>query len=156
LQRGDVLASDTPHEVEHCLEVQLPFLQCVLRDFALLPLVIGSTSAEHVAAVLRDVWGGSETLVLASSDLSHYLSYDSAKEVDAVTASAIVSRHADISHHQACGASGINGLLVVAQQLGLDVTEIARLNSGDTSGDVRRVVGYGAFAIHESRQRTTQ
>jgi MEMO1 family protein len=151
LRRGDVLASDTPHELEHCLEVQLPFLQTVLDDFTLLPLVVGSTTPAHVASVLSDVWGGPETLVLTSSDLSHYLPYDSAREIDAATAAAIVKRHTDITNQQACGAAGINGLLSIAQQLGLEVTEIARQNSGDTSGDVRRVVGYGAFAIHESR-----
>jgi MEMO1 family protein len=156
LQRGDVIASDAPHELEHCLEVQLPFLQTLLHDFSLLPLVVGSTSVPHVAAVLQDVWGDAETLVVASSDLSHYLPYGPAKEVDAVTASAIVNRHTDITHQQACGAAGVNGLLAIAQRLGLDVTEIARLNSGDTSGDVRRVVGYGAFAIHEPRKRTPQ
>ena len=156
LQRGDVLASDTPHEMEHCLEVQLPFLQMTLRNFTLLPLVVGSTNPEHVASILTDVWGDSETLVLASSDLSHYLPYESARQVDAVTATAIVNRHTDITHQQACGAAGINGLLLMARRLGLTVTEIARLNSGDTSGDVKRVVGYGAFAIHASRQRTPQ
>jgi AmmeMemoRadiSam system protein B len=156
LQRGDVLASDAPHELEHCLEVQLPFLQTVLGDFTLLPLVVGSTNVEHVAAVLEEVWGGAETLVLASSDLSHYLPYDSARQLDATTATAIVNRHIDISHQQACGASGINGLLAVARRFGLAVTEIARLNSGDTSGEVRRVVGYGAFAIHESGSHTPQ
>jgi AmmeMemoRadiSam system protein B len=151
LRRGDVLASDTPHAMEHCIEVQLPFLQTVLSDFTVLPLVIGSTSANQVASILIDVWGGPETLVLASSDLSHYLPYDSACETDAATATAIVNRHTDITHQQACGAEGINGLLSIARQLGLKVTEIARQNSGDTAGDVRRVVGYGAFAIHESR-----
>jgi AmmeMemoRadiSam system protein B len=156
LQRGDVLASDAPHEMEHCLEVQLPFLQTVLHEFTLLPLVIGSARTPQVAALLEDVWGGAETLVLASSDLSHYLPYDSARQFDAVTATAIVNRHTDLTHEQACGAAAINGLLAVARKLGLDVTEIVRLNSGDTAGDVRRVVGYGAFAIHEPRNRTSQ
>jgi AmmeMemoRadiSam system protein B len=155
LRRGDVLASDAAHAMEHCLEVQLPFLQTVLNDFTLLPLVIGSTTPAQVAGVLADVWGGPETLVLASSDLSHYHSYDYANEMDAATAADIVNRHTDITHEQACGASGINGLLSIAQQLGLQVAEIARQNSGDTAGDSRRVVGYGAFAIHESRQHAS-
>jgi MEMO1 family protein len=153
MRRGDVLASDTAHELEHCLEVQLPFLQTVLDQFTLLPLVIGSTNTEHVASVLGEVWGGAETLIVASSDLSHYLSYDNAQALDAETANAIVNRHTDLSHEQACGAGGINGLLRVAQNLDLTVAEIARQNSGDTSGEVRRVVGYGAFAIHETGRR---
>jgi AmmeMemoRadiSam system protein B len=156
LQRGDVLASDTLHALEHCLEVQLPFLQTVLDEFTVLPLVVGSTTAKQVASILSAVWGGAETLILASSDLSHYLSYDAACEVDAITATAIVGRHTDITPQQACGAAGINGLLSVAQQLQLEVTEIARQNSGDTAGDVHRVVGYGAFAIHESQPRETR
>ena len=152
LRRGDVLVSDTPHALEHCIEVQLPFLQTMLSDFTVLPVVIGASTAKQVASILTEVWGGPETLVIASSDLSHYLPYDSACETDAVTATAIVNRHTDLTHQQACGAEGINGLLSITHQLGLSVTEIARQNSGDTAGDVRRVVGYGAFAIHGSRQ----
>ena len=156
VKRGDVLASDTPHAMEHCLEVQLPFLQAMLRDFSLLPLIVGSTTAEHVAAVLSEVWGDEETVILASSDLSHYLTYESAQRLDKVTAAAIGNRQTDLTQQQACGAAAINGLLLVAKERGLEVTEIARLNSGDTSGDVERVVGYGAFALHEPRRRTAQ
>ena len=149
LKRGDVLAADAPHELEHSLEVQLPFLQSVLDDFALLPLVVGSATPEYVASVLRDVWGGPETLILASSDLSHYLSYKTAQATDAATAKAIVNRDTHISHEQACGAIGINGLMLVARELELAVAEIARQNSGDTAGDKHRVVGYGAYALYE-------
>lgn len=151
LARGDVIASDAPHEMEHCVEVQLPFLQTVLSNFSVLPLVVGLASTEQVAAVLDDVWGGAETLLLASSDLSHYLPYRSAQNIDAVTARAIVARRTDITHEQACGASAINGLLELARRKNLRVAEIARNNSGDTAGDTRRVVGYGAFALDEVR-----
>jgi len=151
LARGDVIASDVPHETEHCLEVQLPFLQTVLDDFALLPLIVGSATPTYVASVLADVWTGPDTLVLASSDLSHYLPYESAQTIDSGTARAIVARSTDITHDQACGATGVNGLLQLARQRNLQVTEIARNNSGDTCGDTTRVVGYGAFAIHELR-----
>ena len=154
-RRGDVMASDAPHELEHCLEVQLPFLQTVLNDFTLVPLVVGSTTAEHVASVLRDVWGDSETLIVASSDLSHYLTYEVAREFDEQTATAIRSGRATLSHSQACGAYALNGLLRVANDLGLNVSEICRLNSGDTAGDMRRVVGYGAFALHESQRHAS-
>ena len=152
LARGDVAATDEPHELEHCLEVQLPFLQTVLQDFTVLPLVVGSATPMYVASVLEDVWNSSETLVLASSDLSHYLPYESAQAIDSHTARAIVARRTDITHEQACGATGVNGLLHLAQQRNLQVTEIARNNSGDTSGDTARVVGYGAFVIHEARR----
>jgi MEMO1 family protein len=146
--RGDVLVSDAPHAQEHCIEVQLPFLQTVLDEFTLIPLLAGIASPPYVASVLADVWGGPETLVLASSDLSHYHSYDSARQLDAETAAAIVARQPGLSGDQACGAVAINGLLTRARDLDLAVDEIARLNSGDTSGDRSRVVGYGAFAVH--------
>jgi AmmeMemoRadiSam system protein B len=149
LAAGTVVASDLPHASEHCLEVQLPFLQTLLGEFTILPLVAGVASAEDVAGALADVWGGAETLVLVSSDLSHYRSYASARAFDADTAAAIVERHPSLSPEQACGAVAINGLLALARERTLAVREIARLNSGDTAGDRTRVVGYGAFAIHE-------
>lgn len=148
--RGDVLVSDRPHQLEHCIEVQLPFLQVVLDEFTLIPLLAGMASPEYVASVLTDVWGGPETLVLASSDLSHYHPYGSAQQLDARTAAAIIARETHLSGEQACGAVAINGLMARARQLGLAVDEIARLNSGDTSGDRSRVVGYGAFAVHDA------
>ncbi|HXQ31097.1 MAG TPA: AmmeMemoRadiSam system protein B [Steroidobacteraceae bacterium] len=148
--RGDVLVSDAPHELEHCIEVQLPFLQTVLDEFTLIPLLAGVASPQYVASVLTDVWGGPETLVLASSDLSHYHPYGSAQQLDAQTAAAIVARHSRLSGEQACGAVAINGLMARARELGLAVDEIAHLNSGDTSGDRARVVGYGAFALHDA------
>jgi hypothetical protein len=147
---GDVLVSDVPHAAEHSLEVQLPFLQTILDEFTILPLVTGVASPEDVAAVLADVWGGDETLVLASSDLSHYHSYQSARGMDARTAAAIVDRRPSLSGHQACGAVGVNGLLTLARDMNLSVDEIAYLNSGDTAGDRSRVVGYGAFAVYGS------
>jgi hypothetical protein len=144
----DVLVSDVPHAAEHCLEVQLPFLQSILGDFSILPLVAGVASPEDVAAVLADVWGDDETLILASSDLSHYHSYQAARGRDARTAAAIVDRQPSLSPEQACGAVAINGLLTLAREMNLAVDQIACLNSGDTAGDRTRVVGYGAFAVH--------
>ncbi len=149
LQRGDVLESDTPHAQEHCLEVQLPFLQLLFDDFTLLPLVLGSVAPEHVAAVLAHTWGDTATLVLVSSDLSHYHTYTQAQQIDAATSAAILRRETTLGGEQACGAVGINGLLHLAGQRQLAVSEIARCNSGDTAGDRSRVVGYGAFAVHE-------
>jgi AmmeMemoRadiSam system protein B len=150
LQRGDVVEADAPHAQEHCLEVQLPFLQMLFDDFTLLPVVLGSIAPEHVAAALAQVWGDSATLVLVSSDLSHYHSYQEARQIDAVTSAAILRRETTLAGEQACGAVGINGLLYLAGQRQLAIAEIARCNSGDTAGDRSRVVGYGAFAIHES------
>jgi len=149
LQRDDVVEADAPHAQEHCLEVQLPFLQTLFDDFTLLPLVLGSVAPEHVAAALAQVWGDAATLVLVSSDLSHYLPYEQARQVDAATSTSILRREATLVGEQACGSVGINGLLYLAGQRGLSLSEIARCNSGDTAGDRSRVVGYGAFAVHE-------
>lgn len=150
LAGGDVVSANAPHAQEHCLEVQLPFLQVILDDFTLLPLVVGSAAPHHVAAVLASVWGGEETLVLISSDLSHYHPYEVARRIDRDTSDSILRRATDLSGEQACGAACINGLLQLARERQLNVTEIARQNSGDTAGDRDRVVGYGAFAIHEA------
>jgi AmmeMemoRadiSam system protein B len=149
LQSGAVIESDTPHAQEHSLEVQLPFLQLLFDDFTLLPLVLGSVAPEHVAAALANVWGDSTTLVLVSSDLSHYHAYTQAQQIDAATSAAILRRDTMLAGEQACGAVGINGLLYLAGQRQLPIAEIARCNSGDTAGDRSRVVGYGAFAVHE-------
>jgi len=148
LARDDVIAADAPHALEHCLEVQLPFLQALLDDFTLLPLVVGAARPEHVAAVLEAAWGGEETLVLISSDLSHYHPYQKAQGIDRQTSESILRHATTLSGEQACGAACINGLLHMAKPRGLAVTEMMRINSGDTAGDRGRVVGYGAFAIH--------
>lgn len=145
-----VIESDHPHRLEHSLEVQLPFLQLALGDFTLVPIVVGSASAQQVAAILDAVWGDTDTLVLASSDLSHYHSYRAAQNIDAQTSSAILNRQGNLTGEQACGAVAINGLLHCARERDLKITELARCNSGDTAGDKDRVVGYGAYALYEA------
>jgi hypothetical protein len=149
LQLGDVIEADAPHAQEHCLEVQLPFLQMLFDHFTLLPLVIGAAAPEQVAATLAHAWGDASTLVLVSSDLSHYHTYEQARHIDAATTASILKREPTLAGEQACGAVGINGLLYLAGKRELPVSEIARCNSGDTAGDRSRVVGYGAFAVHE-------
>jgi len=140
--------SDEAHAQEHCLEVQIPFLREVLGDFALVPIVVGACSPDPVADVLDALWGGDETLVVVSSDLSHFLPYDDARNVDQDTARAITECRNTLTGHEACGAHAINGLLRVAQRKNLHVDLIEMCNSGDTAGDRSRVVGYGAFALH--------
>ena len=146
-----VVTSDDAHAQEHSLEVQLPFLQMVLGEFALLPLAVGDASAEAVAEVLERVWGGDETLIVVSSDLSHYLTYDAACLTDSRAARQILDLYATLNHHQACGATPINGLLLAARRHKLQGRLLDLRNSGDTAGDKARVVGYGAFAFIESR-----
>jgi MEMO1 family protein len=145
-----VMESDHPHRLEHSLEVQLPFLQLAFSDFALVPIVVGNASAQQVAAMLDAVWSDTDTLVLASSDLSHYHSYRTAQSIDAQTSSAISNRQTNLTGKQACGAVAINGLLHCARERDLQVIELARCNSGDTAGDKDRVVGYGAYALFEA------
>lgn len=144
-----VVESDAAHGSEHSLEVQLPFLQQVLEHFTLAPFAVGQCSAEAVAEVLERLWGGDETLIVVSTDLSHFLPYEAAREMDGTTCERILHLSAPLHPEQACGAYPLNGLLLAARQHGL-VPRLMRLcNSGDTAGDRRRVVGYGAFAFYE-------
>ena len=144
-----VTVSAQAHALEHSLEVHVPFLQAVLERFTLVPLAVGEASAQEVAEVLDALWGGAETLIVVSSDLSHYLSYGDAQAVDRATAKAILGLAADISHEQACGATPVTGLNRTARRRGLRPELIDLRNSGDTAGDKSRVVGYGAFAFYE-------
>jgi AmmeMemoRadiSam system protein B len=144
-----VTVSEQAHALEHSLEVHVPFLQTVLERFALVPLAVGQASAQEVAEVLDALWGGPETLIVVSSDLSHYLSYGDAQAVDRATAKAILGFATDLSHEQACGATPVTGLTQVARRRGLQPELIDLRNSGDTAGDKNRVVGYGSFAFYE-------
>ena len=141
---------ETAHAQEHSLEVHLPFLQEVLGEFKLVPLVVGEATPEEVGAVLEALWGGPETLIVISSDLSHYHDYQTAKRLDAATSQAIEAlRYEDIGYEDACGRNPVNGLLWVAQRKGLQCRTIDLRNSGDTAGPRDQVVGYGAYVISE-------
>ncbi|MCP5367904.1 MAG: AmmeMemoRadiSam system protein B [Hyphomicrobiales bacterium] len=143
---------DPTHAQEHSLEVHLPFLQTVLDDFALVPLVVGQAGAEEVAQVLDRLWGGPETLIVVSSDLSHYLDYDTARRLDGETCRAIETLDpAALGRDQACGRIPVGGLLTLARRKGMQVSTVDLRNSGDTAGDKARVVGYGAWVFVEPR-----
>ena len=145
-----VTVFDDTHVYEHSLEVHLPFLQSVLGDFKLVPIVVGNTRPERVADVLDALWGGRETLIVVSSDLSHYLSYDNARMLDGHTCQAIEDLEIrGIDHESACGATPIGGLLIAAKRRGLKVTTLDLRNSGDTAGDRSHVVGYGSWEFTE-------
>ena len=139
--------SDEAHAHEHSLEVHLPFLQTVLEDFQIVPIVVGICPAHEVESVLGALWGGDETLIVVSSDLSHFHSYESAREIDATTTARIEAREATLHGDDACGAYAVNGLLLAATSHGLKVRTLDTRNSGDTAGDKSRVVGYGAYAV---------
>ena len=141
--------SDTAHAQEHALEVQLPFLQTLLTDFELLPLLVGQASTEDVARVLETLWGGPETLILISSDFSHYLDYSSARQQDQQTVERILHTQPLSNHNQACGATAINALLQLAPRYALEARLLDLRNSGDTAGERSQVVGYAAISFSE-------
>jgi AmmeMemoRadiSam system protein B len=148
LEAHGVPVSPAAHAREHSLEVHLPFLQAVLDEFTLVPLVVGDVAPDEVGAVLDLLWGGEETLIVVSTDLSHYLPYEAARARDAATCRAITAfdaRHID--YGDACGAAPLRGLLVAARRRGLAIETLDLRNSGDTAGDRARVVGYGAWAL---------
>lgn len=139
---------DAPHASEHSLEVHLPFLRHVLGDVAVLPLVVGHVEPGQIADVLDRVWDGPETLIVVSSDLSHYHDHQTAIRLDQVTARAVeAGREADIGPMDACGAYPLRGLLVAADRHGLAARTIDLRTSADTAGPDDRVVGYGAFVF---------
>lgn len=142
-----VVVQDNAHAREHCLEVHLPFLQRIFENFELVPLVVGDASAAEVAEVLSALWDGQETVIVISSDLSHYHDYDTAVRLDKITSSDIEELR-PLKEGQACGRMAINGLLYFAKQWGLKAETVDLRNSGDTAGPRDRVVGYGAYVFH--------
>ena len=149
-----VVTSDPVHAMEHSLEVQLPFLQKTLGEFTLLPLAVGSASVPEVAETIERLWGGEETLIVISTDLSHYHSYDEARAIDGRTLARIAACATDLNHDEACGATPLNGMLHLARAKGLSIRRLAANNSGDTAGGKGRVVGYSAFALEEGARVT--
>jgi AmmeMemoRadiSam system protein B len=144
-----VIASDQAHREEHSLEVQLPFLQETLDEFTLIPLVVGDAERHEVAEVINRLWDDEHTLIVISTDLSHYHNYNEAKQLDRSTSDAIVNLKPDlIGYEDACGRNGLKGMMTVAEEKNLSIDILDLRNSGDTVGDKNRVVGYGAYVIH--------
>ena len=136
------------HVAEHSLEVHLPFLQVMLADFKLIPLVAGQASPEQVCQALEMLWDAEGTLIVISSDLSHYHDYATAQRWDRQTSDRIERlQYQDISSENACGKVPVNGLLKLLAQKSLSIKTIDLRNSGDTAGDRQRVVGYGAYVV---------
>ena len=147
-----VVQSDAAHTPEHALEVEMPFLQILLSSFQVVPLLVGDSRPLEVALVLRRLWGGPETLVVVSSDLSHYHDYDNARRLDAATAAAIERGDwAGLRSQHACGFLAVAGLLLEATRHGLAARRLALCNSGDTAGSPERVVGYGAWTFDHGK-----
>jgi AmmeMemoRadiSam system protein B/AmmeMemoRadiSam system protein A len=144
-----VVESRAAHAMEHSLEVQLPFLQTMLGEFSLLPLAVGDARPQEVREAIERVWGGPETLIVVSTDLSHYHDYEEARAIDRATLARIAKFNTDINHEEACGATVLNGFLAAARARDLSMRLLGACNSGDTAGDRGRVVGYSAFALYE-------
>lgn len=151
LRLRQVIQSPDAHAYEHSLEVHLPFLQTVLGQFTLVPLAVGLTAPEEVSAVIDELCTDPSTLLVVSSDLSHYLPQEQARAVDEATVGQILALDGPLSHGQACGASPVNGLLLNARRHGYAARLLGMCNSGDTAGDKHRVVGYVSVAFDEPR-----
>ena len=145
----EVVAHPAAHAREHSLEVELPFVQRLVPGAKLVPIAASHAAPEAVGRVLDALWGGPETLIVISSDLSHYLRYEQAQFADHATAQRILALDADLAPHEACGAAAINGALLAARHHDLAPRLLDLRNSGDTAGDRDRVVGYAAFAFME-------
>ncbi|HUL65878.1 MAG TPA: AmmeMemoRadiSam system protein B, partial [Burkholderiaceae bacterium] len=141
---------EAAHSAEHSLEVQLPFLQAVLDQFTLVPLAVGNIAHRDLAAVLDEIWGDDSTVIIVSSDLSHYHTYHDARSIDRATVEHILALAGGLDHEQACGATPINAALAVARRAGLRPRLLAMCNSGDTAGDRARVVGYCSVAFEQA------
>ncbi|HMP89605.1 MAG TPA: AmmeMemoRadiSam system protein B [Kiritimatiellia bacterium] len=151
LQIEHVTVFDRAHQHEHGLEVHLPFLLHCLDHFSIVPMVVGDTDPQSVSKVIDQLWGGNETLILVSSDLSHYLTYTEANRVDAMTSECIERLDdANIQPDQACGYIPVKGLIINAKKRHMHCKTLDKRNSGDTAGDKHQVVGYGAYAFEYS------
>jgi len=152
LTHPDAQTNSAAHAQEHSLEVQLPFLQLVLDQFTLLPICIGNVEADAVAELIELFWEDDATLFVISSDLSHFHSYQEANAIDQLSIDMILQQQSGLNHEQACGATGINALLKVANKHHLKAQLLDYRNSGDTAGDKERVVGYASIAFFSSGQ----
>lgn len=147
----DIEVSDQVHAFEHCLEVQLPFLQTCLNEFTLLPILTSNVSPVTVANLIDSLWQDESTLLVISSDLSHFHPYSEAQHIDQNTCSLIEHYEPSLTPEQACGSTGINTLLLLAKQRDYQLTRMELKNSGDTAGDKERVVGYVSYLVSEPK-----
>ena len=151
----EVLSFDQAHLQEHSLEVHLPFLKESLNDFEFLPIVVGACNPKKVADLIKSLWAGSETLIVISTDLSHFKDYKDASKSDRNTCSKIETLDINFDHNDACGSTPVKGLILAAKDKGIIPKLIDLRNSGDTSGNKSRVVGYASFICDQEKNLTT-
>lgn len=148
IDRQLLTSNDEAHEHEHSIEVQLPFLQVCLNDFQIVPVVVGESAAETISNIISFLGMRNDVLFIISSDMSHYLGYESAKQVDSQSIRQILSGNFELNFNQACGAECINGLMFIVREHGLNIQLVNAANSGDSGGDKEKVVGYASFVIY--------
>ncbi len=149
IKKPQVHVRDDAHQQEHCLEVQLPFIQYLFKQIKIIPIVVGETTTAEIIEVLECYWDDPQTVILVSSDLSHFHDYQTAKNIDQTTQKFIESfDYQSIENQMACGSAAIKAVLKMAKQKSMQITHLGYCNSGDTAGDINRVVGYAAYAIH--------
>jgi AmmeMemoRadiSam system protein B len=148
VREGWVSVNDQAHAQEHCLEVQLPFLQLLDGRYRILPVLVGQTPSAAVSALVAQVLEMPGTLLVISSDLSHFHPYSEACQLDRATQQQIAQLDSQITPQQACGCYALNGFLRYAQSAGLKAELLGYCNSGDTAGDKSRVVGYSSYAFY--------
>ena len=141
----------TAHKNEHSLEVSLPFLQVVLGNFEIIPMLYGEANPHEIAQTIQPYLERDDSILIVSADLSHYLDYSTAKKVDEQTANNI-KEGKTVDHHQSCGATAINTALIMAQNFGLVPQMLNMANSGDVIGDKDSVVGYGAWSFEKNNE----
>ncbi len=148
-READVVVDDAPHAPEHAIEVELPFLQRQLGPVEIVPMVVGAIEPARMADLLATVWGGEETLIVISTDLSHFLDAAAAEARDGATARAIERAGTGMGPEDACGARALAGFLHAANARGMRITRLGLTHSGKVAGDMSRVVGYGAWMAQE-------
>lgn len=147
-KKFSIMPLNEAHALEHSLEVQLPFLQKLLIDFSIVPILVGDVSSNYVAEIIEECWDDKSTVFVISSDLSHYLPYDEAVEKDLETTKAILEYNVhQFGYNSACGGPALTGFLLAANKHHLQSHLVACCNSGDTAGDKSQVVGYGAYSF---------
>lgn len=148
---SNVTLSDRPHQREVTIELQLPFIQRMIGRVQIVPLVVGKIGASALANVLEMMWGGAETLIVLSADLSHDLSHEATMKQDQLTVEEITDLSIEnIDASRTCASHALRGLLTLARRRGMTASALATSTTADVDGKIDSVVGFGSFGLWES------